>query len=48
MNDEVVHGTPDREKVIQDGDMVSIDCGLRHRGLLVDAAYTVIAGTADV
>ena len=46
VNDEMVHGTPDREKVIQDGDIVSIDCGLRHHGLLVDAACTVIAGTA--
>ena len=45
INDEVVHGLPEREKVIQEGDLVGIDLGLKTRGgLLVDSAITVGAG----
>lgn len=46
VNDEVVHGIPgDRE--IQDGDLVSVDFGVRLDGWCGDAAETFIVGQAD-
>lgn len=46
-NSEVVHGIPHREKVLQEGDVVSFDCGLIHDGLYVDAACTTIVGVGS-
>lgn len=44
-NDEVVHGIPNEgEKVFKEGDIVSIDLGLIHKGLVTDAAVTVAVG----
>jgi methionyl aminopeptidase len=48
INDVMVHGIPNEDvRTIQDGDIVSIDMTLTHRGLMTDATVTVIAGTAD-
>ena len=47
VNDEVVHGVPKQETVFQEGDVVSVDCGLRHDGVFVDAACTVVVGEGD-
>ena len=48
INDEIVHGVPNEaEKIIRDGDIVSLDFGLLHRGLITDAAVTVPAGVID-
>ena len=48
INDEIVHGIPNEAaRIIDDGDIVSIDLGLLHRGLITDAAITVPAGTVD-
>lgn len=43
VNDEVVHGIPGR-RVIQEGDLVSIDTGIRFEGFIGDTAVTVGAG----
>jgi methionyl aminopeptidase len=43
VNDEVVHGIPGR-RVLQKGDLVSIDFGAFYRGLHADAAITVAVG----
>ncbi len=43
INDEIVHGIPG-ERVIQEGDVVSIDFGLEKGGFQGDAALTVGAG----
>ena len=40
LNDEVVHGIPSDEKIIQDGDLVKIDAGLIYKGYHSDAART--------
>jgi methionyl aminopeptidase len=40
VNDEVVHGIPDR-RVLQEGDIVSIDLGATYNGFVGDAAITV-------
>ena len=34
INDEVVHGIPSRDRVLRDGDIVGLDFGVCHRGLL--------------
>ena len=42
VNDEVVHGIPNESaKVLKEGDIVGLDLGLRHNGIVVDAAVTV-------
>jgi methionyl aminopeptidase len=43
INDEVVHGIPSA-RVVQEGDVVSLDLGVLHRGFHTDAAVTVGAG----
>lgn len=43
INDEVVHGIPGR-RVLQNGDVASLDLGLKHGGLFTDAALTVPVG----
>lgn len=40
VNDEVVHGIPSRERVLEDGDIISLDCGLVYEGWHSDAART--------
>ncbi|MCH2144469.1 MAG: type I methionyl aminopeptidase [Phycisphaerales bacterium] len=44
VNDAVIHGVPDRT-LLQDGDLVSIDCGVRLDGWCADAAITVAVGS---
>ncbi|GHC91519.1 methionine aminopeptidase [Nocardiopsis terrae] len=46
VNDEIVHGVPG-ERVLADGDLVSVDCGARLRGWSGDAAISFVVGTAD-
>lgn len=47
VNDTIVHSpAADNRLVFLDGDVVSLDFVIKHRGLCVDAAVTVIAGTA--
>lgn len=41
INEEVVHGKPSK-RVIQPGDLVSIDLGVKYQGLITDAATTVL------
>jgi methionyl aminopeptidase len=45
INEEVVHGIPGA-RVIEDGDIVSIDLGCTHKGFVADSALTVIVGRA--
>ena len=45
VNQEIVHGIPNEQaKILKDGDIVSIDCLLKHRGLIVDSCITVGVG----
>jgi methionyl aminopeptidase len=44
VNDEVVHGIPSRGKILREGDIVSLDLGLKHKGLFTDHAITVGVG----
>jgi methionyl aminopeptidase len=44
INDEVVHGIPKANKVIAEGDIVGLDFGVKYKGMITDAAISVIAG----
>jgi methionyl aminopeptidase len=44
INDEIVHGIPSKNKVLKEGDIVSIDLGLKYKGLFTDHALTVGVG----
>ena len=45
VNDEVVHGIPRRDRILQEGDIVSLDAGLIYKGYHSDAARTYAVGT---
>ncbi|NQV87983.1 MAG: type I methionyl aminopeptidase [Parcubacteria group bacterium] len=48
INDEVVHGIPNEEpKILKNGDIISLDMGIIHGGLIVDSAVTVGVGKID-
>ncbi len=40
VNDEVVHGIPTKTRILQEGDIVSLDAGLIYKGYHSDAART--------
>lgn len=46
VNDEVVHGIPG-DRILDDGDIISIDCGAVVDGWHGDAAFTMVVGDAD-
>jgi methionyl aminopeptidase len=45
VNDEVVHGIPRTDKIIENGDIVGLDFGVNYQGMITDSAISVIAGT---
>lgn len=44
VNDEVVHGIPRKDRILQEGDIVSLDMGLIYKGYHSDAARTYGVG----
>lgn len=44
INDEVVHGFPSDDRFLEEGDIVSIDCGTDLNGFIGDSAYTFVVG----
>ncbi len=44
INDMVVHGIPDDETVLKEGDIISIDTGATYKGYVSDAARTYPVG----
>ncbi len=47
INNEVIHGIPYKEKILKEGDVVSIDYGVIYNGFHADAAKTFIVGDVD-
>jgi len=45
VNNEVIHGIPSRKKVLREGDIVSVDCGVIVDGFYSDCASTYPVGT---
>ena len=44
VNDEVVHGIPNKKRILKDGDIVSLDAGVIYKGYHSDAARTHAVG----
>jgi methionyl aminopeptidase len=44
VNHEVVHGIPSDRRRLAEGDVISIDCGVKREGFYADAAITVPVG----
>ena len=44
INEEVVHGIPKKDRILKDGDIVSLDAGLIYKGYHSDAARTYAIG----
>ena len=47
VNEEVVHGIPSRKRLLQEGDILSIDVGVRLDGWCSDSAWTFPVGEVD-
>lgn len=47
VNEEVVHGIPKPERTLHDGDVISVDAGVRLDGWFADAARTFPVGEID-
>lgn len=45
INEEVVHGIPSPKRYLADGDILGLDFGVLHKGLITDAAFSMIVGT---
>ncbi len=43
INEEIIHGIPSSRE-IKSGDLVSVDLGIKYKGLFVDSAYTYLVG----
>jgi methionyl aminopeptidase len=46
VNEELVHGIPDKKRKLKEGDIISIDCGAVVEGFVGDAAFT--AGIGEI
>ncbi len=44
VNDQVVHGIPSEKVILEDGDVISVDCGAYINGFHGDSAYTFCVG----
>jgi methionyl aminopeptidase len=46
VNNEIIHGIPSEKRILKEGDIVSIDCGVVLDGYYSDSALTVPVGTS--
>lgn len=44
INEEVVHGIPSEQRIVKEGDIISIDVGATYGGLVGDSAWTYPVG----
>jgi len=47
INNEVVHGIPKNNRIISEGDIVSLDCGVIYKKLYTDSAISIGVGKID-
>jgi len=47
INEEIVHGIPSPERVLEEGDIISLDVGTIYKGYQGDAAITLPVGEVD-
>lgn len=46
INEELVHGIPSKDRILEEGDIISLDVGVFHDGYVGDAAFT--AGVGEI
>lgn len=46
INEEIVHGIPG-DRVVREGDLVTVDCGVTFKGMITDSAITVAVGKTN-
>lgn len=44
INDEIIHGIPSADKIVQLGDIISLDFGVTYHGMVTDSAISFIIG----
>lgn len=44
INSELVHGIPSKDRILQEGDIISLDTGCHYKGYVGDAAFTWAVG----
>lgn len=44
INEEVVHGIPNKSRILKNGDVIGIDCGVTYKGFVADHAKTFCVG----
>jgi len=47
INNEIVHGIPSKNRILQEGDIVSLDLGMKYKNLYTDMAITVPISNVD-
>src|SRR5690606_451045 len=47
LNEEIVHGIPSRRRILKEGDLISLDLGVKFGGLFTDSAWTFAVGEVD-
>ena len=47
VNDEVIHGSPSKKRILQEGDIVKIDTGATYHGYVGDSARTIPVGNVS-
>lgn len=47
INEEVVHGIPNRKRILKEGDILSLDIGTIYKGFVGDAAVTLAIGAVS-
>jgi methionyl aminopeptidase len=47
INEEIVHGIPSRKRILNEGDIVTLDLGVKLGGYYTDSAITVPVGQVD-
>jgi methionyl aminopeptidase len=48
LNEEVVHGIPRKNKIIHDGDIISLDFGVTYNSMITDGAISFIVGQKKI
>lgn len=47
INEEIVHGIPSPKRILKEGDLLSVDIGVKYEGMYTDSAYTHGVGRID-
>ncbi|MCL4859617.1 MAG: type I methionyl aminopeptidase [Caldilineaceae bacterium] len=47
INQELVHGIPHKDRILKEGDLISVDVGVRYRGFIGDCAWSYAVGAVS-